>query len=178
MLIKILIVLAVLVIAFIIIVSSRPDTFRVARSLSIAAPPSLIFRHLNNQQKVGEWSPWMKLDSNAKQSFSGPEEGVGSAVTWDGNNQVGAGTSTIIESKSDELVKFRLDFLRPFKGTNTAEIALEPEGSNTLVTWSMYGNANFMSKAVGLFMNCDKMCGDQFNLGLQQLKTLVEKDKI
>jgi hypothetical protein len=178
MFIKILIALAVLVIIFVVIVSMRPDEFRVSRSISISAPPSLIFLYLNNQQKGNEWSPWMKLDPNMKQTFSGPDSGVGSAASWDGNNQVGAGTSTIVESRADESVTFRLDFLRPFKGTSTAEITLKPEGNgNTLVTWSMFGPANFISKAMGLFMDCEKMCGDQFNTGLQQLKTLVENSK-
>jgi hypothetical protein len=32
-----------------------------------------------------------------------------------------------------------------------------------------------MSKAVGLFMNCDKMVGGQFEQGLAQMKAVVER---
>jgi hypothetical protein len=36
------------------------------------------------------------------------------------------------------------------------------------------GKKNFVSKAVGLFMNMDKMVGGQFEKGLAQLKSVVE----
>lgn len=177
MFIKILIALAVLVILLVVVISLRPDTFRVERSITIAAPPSVIFPHLNSPRAANAWSPWMKLDPNMKQTFTGPESGVGAATSWDGNNEVGAGSCTITESRPNEFVQVNLEFLRPFKGTNTAEYLLKSEGDSTVMTWSMYGKANFMAKAVGLFMDCEKMCGDQFNTGLQNLKTLVESNK-
>ncbi len=33
----------------------------------------------------------------------------------------------------------------------------------------------FMSKVAGLFMDCEKMCGDQFLEGLANLKRVVEQ---
>ena len=33
----------------------------------------------------------------------------------------------------------------------------------------MYGPQNFMGKLMSLFMDCDKMCGDQFEKGLASL---------
>jgi hypothetical protein len=38
----------------------------------------------------------------------------------------------------------------------------------------MLGQNNFMSKVMGLFMNCEKMLGVQFEAGLQNLKDKVE----
>jgi hypothetical protein len=38
----------------------------------------------------------------------------------------------------------------------------------------MTGKNTFLFKAVGLFMNCDKMVGDQFDQGLANLKALSE----
>ena len=75
-------------------------------------------------------------------------------------------------------MKFRLDFLKPFKGTNIADFTFKPEGDQTVVTWSMSGKNNFVTKAVGLFINCDKMCGDQFEKGLASLKTIAEAEAI
>ena len=60
-------------------------------------------------------------------------------------------------------------------GTSTAEFNLKPEGSGTVVTWSMYGPNQFIGKVMGLFMDCEKMCGDEFNKGLAKLKNVVEK---
>ena len=38
----------------------------------------------------------------------------------------------------------------------------------------MFGNNNFIGKAMGLVMNCDKMVGGQFEKGLAQMKSVVE----
>ena len=57
---------------------------------------------------------------------------------------------TITESKPSDLVRIRLDFLKPFQATNTAEFTFEPAGGQTAVAWTMTGRHNFMGKAMGL----------------------------
>ncbi|MFZ2170905.1 MAG: polyketide cyclase, partial [Methylococcaceae bacterium] len=61
-----------------------------------------------------------------------------------------------------------------FKATNTAEFTFKSENDQTTVTWTMYGKNNFMGKAMGLIMNCEKMVGGQFEKGLATLKSVVE----
>jgi hypothetical protein len=80
---------------------------------------------------------------------------------------------TIIESRPNELVRFKLEFFKPFKATNVAEFTFKPDGDQTVVTWTMSGRCNFVSKAMGLFMNFDKMCGCQFENGLASLNSVV-----
>lgn len=173
MLTKILIGLAVVLVAFIIVVATRPSEFRTVRSAVIPAAPAVVFEQVNDLHKWQAWSPWAKMDPNAKNTFEGPDAGKGAAFKWAGNNKVGEGKMTITESRPDELVRFQLDFLKPFEASNTAEFAFKPEGNQTHVTWSMSGKNNFMFKAVGLFMNCDKMIGDQFEQGLANLATVA-----
>lgn len=172
---KILIAVAALVLVFIIVVASRPADFRYERSTTIAAPPSAVFPHLNDLHKWQAWSPWAKKDPDAKTTFEGPQEGVGSAMSWAGDSNVGEGKMTITESKPNERVQYRLDFLKPFTGTNMAEFTFTPEGNGTKVVWSMSGKNNFFSKAFGLFVDCEKMIGDDFEQGLRDLKAIVEK---
>jgi hypothetical protein len=81
---------------------------------------------------------------------------------------------TITESRPSELIRIRLEFFKPLAGTNTAEFTFKPEGNQTAVTWTMFGNNNFMAKAIHLFMNMDKMVGDQFEKGLAQMKSVAE----
>ena len=71
---------------------------------------------------------------------------------------------------------FKLDFIRPFEGTNDVELKIEPQGDETKLTWSMAGKNNFMAKAIGLVMDCEKMCGDQFEQGLANMKAIVEAE--
>ena len=167
--------LLLVIVAFIIVVALRPSQFRVSRSATIMAPPSVVFRQVNALHNWEGWSPWAKLDPAAKKSYSGTPQGVGSSFAWDGSSKIGAGSMTITASQPDELVRFRLDFLRPFKGTNVAEFTFRLEGAQTVVTWTMDGKYNFIMKAVGLFMDCDKMCGGFFEKGLADLKAIAER---
>jgi len=177
MMLKILLGLAVGVAVFLIVVALQPSQFRVARRAVIPAPPAVVFGHVGDLQKWQAWSPWAKLDPNSKISFDGPSDRVGSSFAWSGNDKVGEGRMTILESRPNELVRFRLDFEKPFKGTNEAAFALRPEGAGTAVEWSMTGTKNFIFKAVGLFMNCDKMLGGQFEEGLANLQAACAAPK-
>lgn len=171
----ILILIAIAAVIFVIAVAMQPSDFRVTRSDTIAAPASAVFSHVNDLQKWEAWSPWAKLDPDAKNSFEGPTSGTGAIMRWVGNNKVGQGSMTIIESRPDELIRFKLEFLKPFVATNTAEFTFHAEDDQTTVTWTMYGKNSFMSKAIGLIMNCEKMVGGQFEQGLATLKSVVEE---
>jgi hypothetical protein len=175
MLMKILLALIVIAGVFAAVVASRPDDFRYTRSAAMAAPQAAVFAQVNDLHKWQAWSPWVKMDPTAKSTFEGPEAGTGAKMSWDGNSKVGAGSMTIIESRPNELVRFKLDFLRPFAATQTAEFTFTPQGKQTLVTWSMFGKSNFVAKAMALVINCDKMVGDQFEKGLTDMKVIVEK---
>jgi uncharacterized protein YndB with AHSA1/START domain len=172
---KILLVLAVLIVVFVVVVLTRPDNFKVERSATIPAPPAAVFAQVNDLHKWKEWSPWAKLDPNAKETFSGPEAGKGASFAWSGNSEVGEGSMTITDSRPNELVAFNLVFVKPFAGTSTAEFTFKPEGDQTNVTWAMSGRNNFIAKAIGLFMDCDKMVGGQFEQGFTNLKAAVAK---
>jgi hypothetical protein len=174
MIVQILIGLAILVVVFIIIVATRPGSFRVARSASISAPAAVVFAEVNDLHQWEAWNPWGKLDLACKMTYEGPPAGVGASHVWAGNNKVGEGRMTITESRPNELIRFKLEFLKPFKATNTAEFTFQSEGNQTAVTWSMDGKNNFMTKAIGLFMSFDDMCGGQFEKGLADLKTVAE----
>jgi hypothetical protein len=100
--------------------------------------------------------------------------GVGAIYTWSGNNEVGEGRTTIIESRPSELIRVRLEFVRPFAATSTATFTFRSEGERTAVTWSLDGRNSFPAKAMGLVMNIDKMIGDDFEKGLAQLKVMAE----
>jgi len=169
-----LIVIAALVVVLIGIIAMQPSEFRVARTTTIAAPAPVVFAQVNDFHKWEAWNPWGKIDPAMKASHEGPPAGVGAAYAWAGNSQVGEGRMTVTESRPNELVRIRLDFLKPMSGTSTAEFTLRPEGDQTAVVWSMTGYNNFLAKAFCLFVNMDKMIGDQFEKGLAQMKVAAE----
>lgn len=167
-------IILLLIVALVGYISGRPSEFRIARSTAISAPPAVVFAQVNNLHKWQDWSPWAKLDPNAKLTYSGPDAGTGASYTWSGNDQIGEGRMMVTESKPNDLVRFKLDFLKPFQATNVAEFTFVPKGDQTEVTWSMSGHCNFLMKTIGLFMDCDKMVGPEFEKGLANLKSVSE----
>lgn len=174
MLFKILIALGVLLVILLAVIATRPATFRYTRSTTINAPRELLFGKINDLKNFQSWNPWASVDPSCKVTYDGPPDGVGSAYTWSGNKEVGEGTMTITESQPPELVRARMDFRKPFAATSTVEFTFQPDGQGTRVTWSMFGPNTFMGKAMSLFIDCDKMCGDQFSKGLATLKSQTE----
>jgi hypothetical protein len=170
----ILIALAVIVIVLVVVVVMQPSEFRVARSTTISAPPTAVFAQVNDFHKWEAWNPWGKIDPAVKQTYEGAPAGTGAIYTWSGNNEVGEGLMTIMESRPSDLIRIKLEFFKPFAGNSIAEFTFKPEGNQTAVTWSMTGTNNFMAKAIHLFINMDKMIGGQFEKGLADMKSVVE----
>jgi len=170
----ILLALAFIAILFIVVVAGQPDEFKLARSTTISAPPEKVFPHINDLHKWEAWSPWAKMDPNAKPSFEGAASGTGAAMAWAGNKKIGEGRMTITGSQPNEFIRFKLEFVKPFKATHTAEFTFKSEENQTVVTWSMSGKNNLFFKVFGLLMNCDKMAGNDFEKGLANLKSVAE----
>lgn len=177
MLSQILLAVVALLAIFLVVAALQSPTFRVVRTATIPAPPSVVFPLVNDLHQWEKWSPWAKLDPAMTLTFDGPQSGTGAKYAWNGNNKVGAGRMTITDSRPPELVAIELEFLRPFAATNTTEFAFRPEGLGTHVTWSMSGEKNFLSKVCGLVINMDKMVGQDFEKGLAQLATAAESAK-
>ena len=171
---KILIGLAVLGVVIIAVALLKSPDFRVERSLVIAAPAEQLFPYFDNHKKFNEWNPWAKMDPEAKNTYTGPDSGVGAVASWDGK-KVGKGSATITESKANERIVERMNWLAPMEGVSTVEFTFKPEDEGrTRVTWAMYGqNEGLMVKVMSLFMSCEKMCGPEFEKGLGDVAKIV-----
>jgi hypothetical protein len=168
-------VLAVLILGFVAIVAMQPSQYHVERSAKMAATPEEVFEQVNDFHKWDVWSPWVKVDPNAKTTFEGPSSGEGAVFRWAGNDDIGEGSMTILESRPHELVRIKLHFLKPMEGTASTQFTIKPEGEKlTRVTWSMDGTNNFIGRAICMFMNMDKMIGDKYEEGLASMKRIVE----
>jgi uncharacterized protein YndB with AHSA1/START domain len=171
-------VAAVIVIIAIVLVlaAMRPADYRVERSRSIVAPAAVLFDQVNDHKKFATWNPWQKMDSTSKTVYSGTDSGVGAIASWKGE-KVGEGSATIIESEPGELVRQRMEWKAPMEGVSTVDFTFKADGEKTTVTWAMYGQNNFMGKLFSLFMDCESMCGPEFEKGLADLEKIVTATK-
>ena len=172
----IIVVMLLIAVAIVLVQAAmKPDTFRVERTASIAAPPENIFPLINNFRAWPDWSPYEKKDPAMKRTFSGPATGKGAAYAWDGDKNVGAGRIEIADVSPPNKVTIELDMIKPFPTHNIVNFTLEPKGQSTNVTWAMQGPVPFMAKIVHVIVNMDRMVGGDFEAGLANLKALAER---
>jgi hypothetical protein len=171
------ILLAVVIVIGIIglIASTKPDEWTIQRQEAIPQAPAKVFPYMDDLHKFLEWSPWAKLDPSMKVTHGGSASGSGANFSWEGSGKVGSGKMTIIESRPYDLIRCQLDFVKPFKCTNTQEFALQPQDSQTLVTWTMRGKAPFFFKLFLVFASADSMMGKDLEQGLSNLKSIVAR---
>jgi hypothetical protein len=174
---KILLLLVVGIAGLAVYVAMQPDHFRIERRTTVNAPPQAVFAQVNEFRKWDNWSPWAKLDPNSKVAFEGPQVGQGAVFKWRGNDKVGEGKMTLVESKPAALVRIEVEFVKPFEGSSTSEFTFRPQGGGTEVVWVSYGPMNFISKAMCLIMNMEKMLGPDMEKGLVQMKAVAEDQR-
>lgn len=171
---KILIVVVLIILGIVGYAAFQPKEYSVQREVTIDAPPQVVFPWINNSKKMGEWMPWSEMDPKMVMTYSGPEEGVGATSSWQSDGKMGVGEATIIEIVPNQVVKTKLEYTKPFEGTQMAEISITPSGSQSVVKWSVQGENNLIGRIMCLFMNMQKMVGGSFEKGLAKLKQKVE----
>ena len=171
---KILIAVAAIVVLFLGFVATRPSTYGVERSTTVAAPPAVVYAQVADFNRWDAWSPWAKLDPAQKTTFTGEPGAVGSRYEWSGNDKVGKGRMTVKDARPGERVGIDLEFIEPFASRADTDFVFAPDGGGTRVTWVMSGKMGFMEKAMGVFMSMDDMIGKDFEKGLAQLKATAE----
>ena len=169
------IALAVTVGVVLAVAATRPNDFRVQRSASIKAPAEKIFPHINDLHAFNSWNPFSKKDPNVKGSYSGAVSGAGAAYAFEGNSEVGRGRIEITDSRPASEVRMSLHMLAPMEGRNVVEFTLRPREDSTSVTWAIQGPMPYISKVLSLFCDLDAMIGKEFENGLAELKTIVER---
>lgn len=155
--------------------ASKPDIFRVQRTLNIQAPAERIFPLLTDLRSFASWSPYEKKDPGMQRTYGGAPNGKGALYAWDGNRNIGKGSLEIADTSPPSRVTMKLDFVRPFECHNILDFTLEPKGDVTAVTWAMHGPMPFISKVMSVVCNMDKMVGNDFDAGLASLKAIAEK---
>ncbi len=163
-----------LVALFLIAAANRPDTFRIERSVTIAAPAEVVFAQINDLHQWSNWNPFQKSDPGITMSYEGAPSGVGSSFHYVGK-QAGEGRMTITQVTPNERVAVKGEFIKPFAATNDIEFTLTPTVEGVSVTWAMSGDNTFIGKAISLFIDTDKMIGGEFEKGLVDLKRVSEE---
>lgn len=153
-----------------------PNDFAVERKVVINKPKDQVFEFVKYLKNQDLYSSWARKDPAMKREFRGTDGEAGAVSGWEGNKEVGKGEQEIRQITPGERIDFELRFKKPFEATNKAYMITEAAGTNqTLVKWGFSGRMPFPMNAMMLFVNMDKQAGKDFEIGLANLKELLEK---
>jgi uncharacterized protein YndB with AHSA1/START domain len=143
--------------------------FVVERDATVKAPARTVYDLIADFRCWGEWSPWEDVDPDLQRTFSGAESGVGAVYEWSGNRKAGQGRMEITAADAPSRIQIALQYLKPFKSSNTTTFELTERDGGTHVTWRMVGPKTLMTRIMGIFSSMDKLVGRDFEKGLTQL---------
>ena len=151
--------------------------YSVVRNITINKPRQEVFEYVKNIKNQNYYSKWNLTDPNAVKTYSGTDGTVGFIAAWDSKmKDVGQGEQEIKKIQDGERLDMELRFKRPFKATDYAYMTTESVGENqTKVSWGFNGKMDYPLNLMLLAYNMDKMLGGDMNVGLTNLKTILEK---
>ncbi|RAJ07412.1 SRPBCC family protein [Arenibacter echinorum] len=165
-----------IIILIVVLALIAPKSYDVSRSIEISKPKAEVFDNIKYLKKQQEWSPWAIKDPNMEKKFTGVDGEVGAISYWNGNKDVGEGEQEITKIVEGKRVEGELRFMKPFKSTSDSYLDLVELGNGkTKVTWGFKGESKFPMTIIMLFMNMDKAVGKDFEAGLRNLKSILEK---
>jgi uncharacterized protein YndB with AHSA1/START domain len=170
----ILLVVAAVIAALLTYAAFKPDSFRLSRSTTIAAPPDKVFALINDLRQFNTWNPFAKMEATVVLTYDSVAAGVGGAYHWKGD-KTGEGRMQITESVPAQRVSAKLDFTKPFEAHNQVDFTVQPQGNGSTVTWAMHGPMPYLNRLMTIFFDMDKTVGKDFEAGLANLKALAEK---
>ncbi len=159
-----------------ILAARQPDTFRYERSTVVHASAEAIFPLIADPIAFNTWNPFNE-DPSIAGTYSGPSRGPGARYTFE-SRRAGTGYTEIVEEDAPRRLGVRLVMTKPMACDNRVEFRLEPASEGTRVSWAMSGPMTFMGKVMNQAIDCEKMCGKQFDKGLAKLKKLAEREVI
>lgn len=174
---KILIAMAIIIAIPLIIALFVEKDYAVEREITINKSKQEVFDYIKFLKNQDNFSKWSTMDPNMKKTYRGTDGTVGFVSAWESNDEnVGVGEQEIKKIVEGERIDFELRFIKPFEATEPAFMSTETVSENqTKVKWGFSGHMNYPMNIMMLFMDFEKMIGDDLQTGLGNLKTVLEK---
>lgn len=171
-----LIILIIIIILFI----ALPTEIKVEKDIVINQKIDIVFQRVNILNEWENWSPWQKLDADIKNSYSGPESGVGAENSFISENQdVGVGKQRILVSNENQNISVGI-FLEGMSSENEPTLVTnfnfqKISETHTKVFWKVSDTVSKFSfyRLIIPFINIT--LDEMFKNGLEDLKKYSEE---
>ncbi|MCG8410797.1 MAG: SRPBCC family protein [Bacteroidales bacterium] len=163
-----------LFILFFLIPLFLPSKFHVERSVYIDKPVDIVFQSALNMDLRAKWDPWLEKEPDAEIDVMMKPQIIGSGYMWKGKT-IGEGHIEIKKFLANERIESKIYFLKPHAmEANVIWTFFSEQENSTKITWAFEGVLSYpFEKWFGIFM--DKSLGSEFEKGLNNFKSLVEK---
>lgn len=169
---KLLVVVGAVILLSVVTSFFIPNDYSVERKVNIDAQPSEIYPYVVDLREWQKWGVWFKRDPNMKLDYSGPDRAIGMRSEWKSETE-GNGEMEITQLEHNKRVLYRLYFPE-FDMGSSGVVEIESTDNGSTVIWRDEGSVdnNPINKLFVLMM--DSMIGPDFEMGLENLKVLVE----
>ncbi len=174
---KVLLALAILIAIPLSIALFVRNDYAAQKEIVINKPKQEVFEYIKYLKNQDMYSKWSKMDPAMKRSYTGTDGKPGFISHWKSkNDELGEGEQEIKKITEGQRIDFELRFIKPFEATEPAFMTTESLNKNqTKVVWGFSGRINYPMNIFLLFMDMEKMIGDDLQTGLNNLKSVLEK---
>jgi uncharacterized protein YndB with AHSA1/START domain len=153
-----------------------PQDYSVVREITIDQPKAEVFQYIKSLKNQDSFSSWALKDPDMTKTYKGVDGEVGFVSAWNSDDpNVGIGEQEIIAINEGKRIDYALRFKAPFEASDKAYMEVEEINQNqTKVIWGFEGRMDYPMNTMLVMMDMEKMIGDDYNAGLQQLKTILE----
>lgn len=173
----ILIVVVVLIAIPLIIALFLKKDYTIEREVTINKSKQVVFDYIRYLKNQDNFSKWAKMDPQMKKDYRDTDATVGFVSAWSSDKKdVGKGEQEIKNIKEGERIDLEIRFIEPFASTSQAYFttqAVSPE--QTIVKWGFNGHMSYPMNIMLLCMNMEEMVGTDLQIGLDNLKAILEK---
>ena len=153
-----------------------PTTVKIERYVIINSTKDVVFNNIRFYSNRAKWSPWLEKDAQVKTSIEGTDGEVGAIYKWEGNDQVGQGSQEITRIENMKRVEDKLRFIKPYKAERDVYIQMDDTAGAIKVRWGFTSESPRPFNIFNLFMDMDKMVGNDYQKGLDKLKLICESE--
>lgn len=174
---KIFAVIAIIIAIPLVVALFVKKDYVVEREIIINKPKAEVFEYIKFLKNQDNYSKWNMMDPDMKKTYQGTDGTIGFISAWESKMEnVGAGEQEIVNMIDGERIDMKLRFKVPFEAQNDAYMITEDMSNNqTKVKWGFKGAFPYPFNLMGLFMDMEKAVGGDLEVGLQNLKNLLEK---
>jgi hypothetical protein len=152
--------------------------YSIEKFVVVYKPNIEVFNYVKHLKNQTQYSVWQQRDPEMKQIYTGEDGQVGFVSRWESDNEdVGIGEQEITKIVDGIKIETELRFYKPFEQTDQAYFKTnEVEDGITRLSWGFYGKMDYPMNLLLLFMDFEEMVGKDLELGLQNIKKILENN--